>query len=144
MVARATFLAPVRTWMQGSCSKFACIPKIVCSLFSIFITFVSDRSFYANRSARARFWLMCAHARSDHAQNLHAVLKLAAFHFIFTWLLSQIAPSKHFSFFLWSLCLPCNSKIVVTMFTWHLPKISRMCLHLAWTNMRDPPLSPPA
>ena len=93
MVARATFLAPVRTYMLGSCSKFACSPKIVCSLFSIFITFLSDRSFYAKRSARARFWLLCARARSDHAQNLYAVLKLAAFYFLFTWLLSQIAPS---------------------------------------------------
>ena len=92
----ATFLAPVSTYMLGSCSKFACNPKISCFPFSILMTFVSDCSFYANRSARARFWLLCAHARSDHAQNLHAVLKLAAFHFLFRWLLSQIAPSMSF------------------------------------------------
>ena len=35
-------------------------------------------------------------ARSDHAQNLHVVLKLAAFHFLFRWLLSQNAPSMSF------------------------------------------------
>ena len=92
MVARA----PVRTIMLGLCSKCACSPKIVCSLFYIFITFVSDRSFCAKQSARASFWLMCARARSDLAQNLHAVLKSVAFHFLFSWLLSQTAPSMSF------------------------------------------------
>ncbi len=52
--------------------------------------------FLLNGCARARFWLLCARARSDHAQNLYAVLKLAAFHFLFTSLLSQIAPSMSF------------------------------------------------
>ena len=91
-----TFLAPVRTCTLRSSSNFAFSPKIGCSPFSIFITFVSDCSFHANRSARARFRLPCARARSDQVQTLRTVLKLAVLHFLFSSLLSQTAPSVSF------------------------------------------------
>ena len=44
-------------WHAGS-NQAACSYKIGCSQFSIFITFVSDRSFYEKRSARKHFWLL--------------------------------------------------------------------------------------
>jgi len=58
--------------------------------------------------------------------------------------LAKSGSSKHFFFlFIFSpkkikivvLCLPCTKLIVLTMFTCHLPKLSRMCLQLAWTNI---------
>ena len=91
-----TFSAPVRTCTLRSSSKFACSPKIGCSLFSILITFLSDCSFHANRSARARYRLPCARARSDQVQTLRPVLKLAVLHFLCSSLLSQTAPSVSF------------------------------------------------
>jgi hypothetical protein len=81
---------PVRK-VLGSCACFKF--KISVSSFPIFMTFVSDRSFYEKRAAHARFGLLCASARSDQVQNLHAALKLVYLHFLFSWHLSQIAPS---------------------------------------------------
>ena len=43
----------------SSSSKYASRPNIGCFPFSIFITFVSDHSFYENRSAGEHFWLTC-------------------------------------------------------------------------------------
>ena len=34
--------------------------------------------------ARTRFWLLCARARSDQAENLHVLLKLAVLSFLFS------------------------------------------------------------
>ena len=76
-----TFLAPVRTCKLQSSWKFAYSLKIVCIQLSIFITFVSNCSFYRKQSARARSWLLCAHARSHQAENLHASLNLAILNF---------------------------------------------------------------
>jgi hypothetical protein len=64
-------------------AQFAYSLNIGCSPFSFFITFVSDRSFYKNRSARARFRLPCARARSDKANNFPNVSTLAVLQFHF-------------------------------------------------------------
>jgi hypothetical protein len=53
--------------------------------------------FWKNGRARVRFWLLCARARFDQDQSLHAVLKLAVLHFLFSSLLSQITPSMRTS-----------------------------------------------